>query len=62
MDNDKDGDRWRLWCRAIANPGSPVSLEIERRLDTAPRCDGPAGVVVALTVALDEVLELYPEN
>lgn len=62
MNNDKDGARWRLWCRAWANPGSEVSRAVEERLEAVPRCNNSAEVVAAMTAALDEVLELYPEG
>lgn len=62
MNNDQDGKRWRLWCRAWANPGSDVCKAIEQRLADVPKCSGPKDVVAAMTTALDEVLELYPEE
>lgn len=62
MNNDKDGARWRLWCRAIANPGSEICNAVEDRLTAAPRCTGHEQAVAVLTAVIDEVLELYPEG
>jgi len=62
MDNDKDGARWRLWCRALTNPDSEISTAIERRIVAARCMEGHPDVVRVMTAALDEVLELYPEE
>lgn len=62
MDNDKDGARWRLWCRALANPNSEMSAAIEKRIVAARCFEGHPDVVNVMTAALDEVLELYPEG
>lgn len=62
MSNDKDGARWRLWCRILVNHGEPECRELTARLSKVPKDIGALQAIDAMNAAMDEVLELYPEE